>query len=76
MGKAAREFGLPSANMPRGAAAGTSAGAAAAPPELRAAAGRLRTEALKQLLNMFGVGQGERALTRQGERSGGGVAVA
>ncbi len=76
MGKAAREFGLPSGNPPHGTAAGMLAAAAAAPPELLAATGRLRTEALKQLLNMFGVGQGERALTCQRERPGSGVAVA
>lgn len=63
VGKAARDFGLPSSSAPHGtaSAAGVVAASAAAPPELLAAAGRLRTEVLKQLLNMFGVGQGERS---------------
>lgn len=57
-----RAFGLLPTAGPRGD--GQPAGvafASAAPSELLQAARQLRTEALKQLLNMFGVGQGEQA---------------
>lgn len=50
VGRAAADFGLAGADQQQ---------RLAAPPELAAAARKLRTEALKQLLNMFGVGQGE-----------------
>lgn len=54
--KAARDFGL----LPAGRPEGSGQQAAAAPPsELLQAARQLRTEVLKQLLNLFGVGQSE-----------------
>ena len=52
--RAARDFGLLTAARGRGGG-----GPPPPPPALLQAARRLRTEALKQLLNMFGVGQGE-----------------
>jgi hypothetical protein len=51
VGKAAADFGL--------AMASSAEQQQAAPPDLQQAAARLRTEGLKQLLNLFGVGHGE-----------------
>ncbi|KAL4446824.1 hypothetical protein ABPG77_008068 [Micractinium sp. CCAP 211/92] len=52
--RAARAFGLLPAAEPEG---GVRPAAVASSPDLLQAARQLRTEALKQLLNMFGVGQ-------------------
>lgn len=59
--RAARAFGLLPAAEPEG---GVRPAAVASSPDLLQAARQLRTEALKQLLNMFGVGQSERGMVR------------
>lgn len=56
MGRAAADFGLA---QPSSGAAQQQQAAPPPSPELLQAARRLRTQALKQLLNMFGVGQRE-----------------